>query len=58
MKKNYLFILFLCAAWTTDAQDIIIKKDGTTLTGAIILLQNERFTIALKDGSEVTLPKT
>lgn len=57
MKKNYFFILLLCSAWTVSAQDVIVKKDGTTFSGNIILLQNERFTISLSDGSEVTLPK-
>jgi hypothetical protein len=58
MGNRFFFtFLLLCAAFTTWAQDQIVKTDGSILNGKVISFQNNKLVLQQADETEITLPR-
>jgi RNase P/RNase MRP subunit p29 len=56
--KNILIVTTLAlVAFSTQAQDLITKTDGTLIKGKVISFQNNRLVIQQEDETEMTLPR-
>jgi hypothetical protein len=58
MRNRFLFtLLLLVVAFTAQAQDQIVKTDGTILNGKVISFQNNKLVLQQSDETEMTLPR-